>query len=61
MMILFIICIWYLIIGASLATYWARDSIKKATSAGEEFDSLRFLIKCCFKWPCMIANKDLDK
>ena len=46
----------YMAIGAFLSLYWARESIKNADGA---WNADAFLFRCCFKWPFMIANKDL--
>ncbi len=55
-MIFLFILMAYVLIGALLSMHWVKESIE---IHGEDFDSLRFLIRCCFKWPCLIANKDL--
>ncbi len=53
---LFLVLLGYMTIGAMLSMHWAHESIK---DAGDDWDPLQFLLRCCFKWPFMIADKDL--
>lgn len=41
----------YFAIGTMLAMYWAKNAQL------DGWDPLLYVLKCCFKWPLMIANK----
>lgn len=56
MSFLVFIFIAYITIGALLSMYWVKESVKAADG---EWDALAYLFRCCFKWPCLISNKDL--
>lgn len=51
MLFIFLILVSYMTIGIILSMYWADQSID---DAGEDWDALAFLLRCCFKWPVMI-------